>query len=59
MHEFSHVKTQRQDYLPGATYEVTLHEHDFTNDRYGTEYVTSGQREQDISGSIASWDHNL
>ena len=59
VHEFSHVTTQRQDYLPGATYEVTLHEHDFTNDRYGTEYVTSGQREQDISGSIASWDHNL
>ena len=60
VHEFSHAKTQRQDYLPGATYEVTLHEYDFTNDRYGTEYVTSGQRDRDIAGSVvAPWDHNL
>ena len=60
MHEFSHAKAQRQDYLPGATYEVTLHEYDFTNDRYGTEYVTSGQRDRDIAGTVvAPWDHNL
>ena len=58
-HSFYHTPAQRFDFAPGATFEVTLHEFDFTNDRYGTEYVTSGQRALDISGTTQQWDRDL
>ena len=58
-HKFYHTPEQRFDFAPGATFEVTLHEFDFTNDRYGTEYVTSGQRAADIAGTTLTWDRNL
>ena len=54
IHHFSHTKEQRYDYTPGATYEVTLHEYEFTNERYGTKYVTSGKRDEELAGTVST-----
>jgi len=59
MHYFFTTDDQYYDYTPGATYTVTLHEYDFTNDRYGTEYVTSGDRDRDLTGATLAWDRGL
>jgi len=58
-HKFYHTPAQKFDFAPGATFEVTLHEFEFTNDRYGTEYVTSGQYALDISETTQQWDGDL
>ena len=56
MHKFNVTPSGQVDAI-GATFEVTLHEYEFTNDRYGTEYVTSGQFDLDRNG--AQWDRDL
>ena len=56
VHKFNVTPSGQVDAI-GATFEVTLHEYEFTNDRYGTEYVTSGQFDLDRNG--AQWDRDL
>ena len=58
MHKFD-VSPPGQIDAPEAIFEVNLHEYEFTNDRYGTEYVTSGRRALKISRTTQQWDHNL
>ena len=42
---------------PGATFEISLHEYELTDDRYKTEYVTSGQFE--LNRTSVVWDRDL
>ena len=52
--------TQNKHYnddAPGATFEISLHEYNLTDDRYKTEYVTSG--EFDLNRNTIEWDKDL
>lgn len=58
IHKFD-VSPPGQIDAPEATFEVTLHEYEFTNDRYGTEFVTSGRYDLKLNKNNIPWDKDL